>query len=568
MTTTLSSSYKLGAIPAIICLTFLCTGCQTTQGPGGLLKETFASDDPCANNARNIGMTVGVIAGTAIGWQVDKRAGAVLGAGLGALIGGLIGNDIDHRRCELHRLAQANHLEMTMSDISISNSPSGQNGSSSNQESQKIGLSVSISDQGAQFESGSSQLTLRATQLFEKIADQYKLQVSPASSDEQKKLREARNQQIRILLVGHTDDTGSSQLNADLSEARAKSVAKIFATRGISANQIYYQGAGETLPISDNSTEQGRAKNRRVEIVDIASESAFAEFLAQRKPNTNFYRNNDQKIAISSNPPTEKTKNQQKNKGIKTNDKRREITAATVPLPNSEARSEAASKITKSSRLESPPRLEKSKKTTSAPVENFTNSLTQIDFGGEPADQNPRQIDIGKAQKSSFLTIISSAYANEKALPIGSCAQDRARKSNAVKSLQDEQIAKIATRDFLPGMNNSSWAGIVNGHYVALTHVAVLRDGVSPVKNPNLLIYSNYKETTASPSYRGQPQVNAYQGENAVLYRVFSEGPVKCIDLVIQNTDHSKAPNSNLIYPKSGKLYQANYSPALPRANY
>ena len=212
--------------------------------------------------------------------------------------------------------------------------------------------------------------------------------------------------------------------------------------------------------------------------------------------------------------------------------------------------------------------LEKSKKTTSAPVENFTNSLTQIDFGGEPADQNPRQIDIGKAQKSSFLTIISSAYANEKALPIGSCAQDRARKSNAVKSLQDEQIAKIATRDFLPGMNNSSWAGIVNGHYVALTHVAVLRDGVSPVKNPNLLIYSNYKETTASPSYRGQPQVNAYQGENAVLYRVFSEGPVKCIDLVIQNTDHSKAPNSNLIYPKSGKLYQANYSPALPRANY
>ena len=82
-------------------------------------------------------------------------------------------------------------------------------------------------------------------------------------------------------------------------------------------------------------------------------------------------------------------------------------------------------------------------------MENFTNSLTQIDFGGEPADQNPRQIDIGKAQKSSFLTIISSAYANEKALPIGSCAQDRARKSNAVKSLQDVVVTNYLWRPHL-----------------------------------------------------------------------------------------------------------------------
>jgi outer membrane protein OmpA-like peptidoglycan-associated protein len=153
------------------------------------------------------------------------------------------------------------------------------NSSSTGSESSKsVGMSVSIIDTGEQFPSGSVTPTEQARKAFAEVAQAYQ-RVTEDSKPRDKAAVQGRLRNMRILLVGHTDDTGNSRLNADLAEARASEIARIFATHGFAASQIFYQGAGETLPIADNSSEEGRAKNRRVEIVDLSSEEAFADYL-------------------------------------------------------------------------------------------------------------------------------------------------------------------------------------------------------------------------------------------------------------------------------------------------
>jgi len=73
----------------------------------------------------------------------------------------------------------------------------------------------------------------------------------------------------RILIEGHTDNVPTGRLdsdNMDLSLRRAKAIANILMLHGISKNRISVTGYGDTRPISSNTTEEGRAKNRRVEV--------------------------------------------------------------------------------------------------------------------------------------------------------------------------------------------------------------------------------------------------------------------------------------------------------------
>lgn len=71
--------------------------------------------------------------------------------------------------------------------------------------------------------------------------------------------------QVRI--EGHTDSSGSNQLNLKLSQLRADSVKALLIQNGILANQIESIGMGEDFPIAENTTNEGKAKNRRVEII-------------------------------------------------------------------------------------------------------------------------------------------------------------------------------------------------------------------------------------------------------------------------------------------------------------
>ena len=69
-----------------------------------------------------------------------------------------------------------------------------------------------------------------------------------------------------IEISGHTDDVGDDALNLELSQKRAESVRNYLIKNGIASNRVTAKGYGETQPIADNSTPEGKAKNRRTEV--------------------------------------------------------------------------------------------------------------------------------------------------------------------------------------------------------------------------------------------------------------------------------------------------------------
>jgi outer membrane protein OmpA-like peptidoglycan-associated protein len=99
-----------------------------------------------------------------------------------------------------------------------------------------------------QFESGSDKLELGSYETLNSIA--------------QILLRDSR---IKLLIYAFTDDRGDEDENRELSERRAKSVKSYLAARGVPPPSMRFRGFGADHPIADNTTEAGRAKNRRVE---------------------------------------------------------------------------------------------------------------------------------------------------------------------------------------------------------------------------------------------------------------------------------------------------------------
>lgn len=77
----------------------------------------------------------------------------------------------------------------------------------------------------------------------------------------------AENPQLRIRIIGHTDNVGSDQFNLKLSQGRAESVKEALVKRGVDPERIETLGMGKRQPIASNDTEEGRAQNRRVELV-------------------------------------------------------------------------------------------------------------------------------------------------------------------------------------------------------------------------------------------------------------------------------------------------------------
>ncbi|MHB8743124.1 MAG: OmpA family protein, partial [Sulfuricaulis sp.] len=70
-----------------------------------------------------------------------------------------------------------------------------------------------------------------------------------------------------LVVIGHTDNVGSSQYNQALSERRAKAVNDYLLNRGVLVQRLMYRGRGATSPLASNASEAGRRLNRRVEII-------------------------------------------------------------------------------------------------------------------------------------------------------------------------------------------------------------------------------------------------------------------------------------------------------------
>lgn len=536
------------------------TGCQTLEQGGQMIRDTFASSDPCASSARNVGIVTGAVLGAVIGSQMsDKKAGMALGAGLGATVGGLIGNDIDRRRCELHKIAQSHQLELLVSDIQVTNTAS--TGSAA---AKPEGMSVSIIDTGEQFPSGSSTPTAQARKAFAEVAQAYQ-RVAADGKSQDKAAAQARLRNMRILLVGHTDDTGNSRLNADLAEGRASEIARIFAAHGFAATQIFYQGAGETLPIADNSTEEGRAKNRRVEIVDLSSEEAFAQYLANRRPNLSFYREAAAHPVAPATPPSVQAKANTSAPARAKGQAASSTKTQSLKGRTDQVRSSTAAADTAAPSTSSPAIAPAAIVSRSVPATPAAPGVREYDFGGTPIVGQARAVQIGELKAKPAFALMSSAHAS---LPngLGSCQSDRPRVAHGVKSLANSAASIRNTAEYMPGLYNTSWVGMAGSHLVALNRVAVLRDGGAPAHPPELLVYDNYKgNTSAKADYRKTPEVNTYLGDKALLYRVFVDGPVQCLDVVIPNDNPREAPQSNLVYAYAGQMYQTKFAPVLAK---
>ena len=102
------------------------------------------------------------------------------------------------------------------------------------------------------FETGKSDIKPESQEIVNQIAEMLK-----------------QNENLKISIEGHTDNVGTNKSNQTLSENRAKSVLNALVALGIDKTRLKSKGWGASKPIADNKTEEGRAKNRRVEIVKI-----------------------------------------------------------------------------------------------------------------------------------------------------------------------------------------------------------------------------------------------------------------------------------------------------------
>lgn len=101
--------------------------------------------------------------------------------------------------------------------------------------------------------------------------DTGKAEVKPESDPALKEIAKLLSEDVKLKLyvVGHTDNVGEFDYNMNLSQARADSVVKILVSKyGIDANRLKSHGVGPLVPVTSNKTEDGRALNRRVELVE------------------------------------------------------------------------------------------------------------------------------------------------------------------------------------------------------------------------------------------------------------------------------------------------------------
>jgi len=387
-------------------------------------------------------------------------------------------------------------------------------------DSHLIGVADTGSDGIGQFASGSGIPTQNAAAFYKSTAA---IIVGGPSE---------KNKSKRMLIVGHTDDTGSTKFNVELSEQRAHAVGKIFEEAGIAGDLIYYQGAGEYYPIADNGTDEGRTKNRRVEIVDLGDEKTFRLYLIDRHPNTNFYRSVEQpsrkSLPTIKEAKTTSTVGSPTNKNVGGKDVKNTISA----LPKVDKKAETPTISTKPTKI--------------------MQDVGFIDFGGSPYVTNI-SVNIGSLDKTaSIFNVFNEVNASSDL--ILSCNLDRPRNVGQVKSLKSNKTYK--QNEYLPTLADSSWVGNANGHLVALSHVAVLRDGVVPASNPELMVFKDYNgNKDAKPFHKEVAEVNIYHGDKGLLYRVFGDGPVRCMDIVITNNTPKEAPGSAVFYDRGNTLY-------------
>jgi outer membrane protein OmpA-like peptidoglycan-associated protein len=188
----------------------------------------------CASRTAK-GAAIGAAGGAAAGALIGKAAGstakgAIIGAAAGGAAGALIGREMDQ---------QAEELAKSLPNAKV----------------ERVGEGILVTfDSGILFDVDSDGLRPAARQNLQNLANSLQ-----------------KYRRTNVLLVGHTDATGSDSYNQGLSERRASAAASFLASQGLSRPRVETAGRGEIEPLAENETERGRQQNRRVEVAIFAN---------------------------------------------------------------------------------------------------------------------------------------------------------------------------------------------------------------------------------------------------------------------------------------------------------
>lgn len=471
-----------------------------------------------------VGGAVGAVAGALLAAAVNGKpeVGAVVGAGIGCGATMLYQNRVKR----LQDIAQAEHMDMDVKEI-VANTAAG--GAS---KEASVGIEAQARDT-TMFTPASAELTPEGQRQLRKIAQ------AMADAQKAQALKPTPAGGMKILVVGHTDSTGAAQFNQSLSEKRARAVGNILAEAGIKPTDIYYQGAGSARPVADNSTEQGRAKNRRVEMSQIDSQQLLVERVRSERNSTRYLEHGTRTQAAPA-PAV----------SVKASRPATSAVVAEVPM--------AAPKA-KPNKAVSPSIPQQ---TTSAPSPLAIIGKGGIDFGGHAVTNGNSTLAQSIVPKKSMFTLVSSAYASA---PVGSCIADMPRTEGEVMNLgTGKSIDEIETTDYLPGMDGRPWAQLVNGHLASVGPVSILKEDSALAQQPFMSFKSDYKTSKEKLTGKVPASANTYDGESQVLYRVFSvdakSSPVSCMDIVFDKRT-GKASGGEIFYPKGGTAFVASFDP-------
>jgi outer membrane protein OmpA-like peptidoglycan-associated protein len=206
----------------ITLLTLNLAGCYTYDPYTG---EKKVSD---TTKGAGIGAAAGAVVGLLTGGDAAAhRKNALIAAGVGALAGGAIGNYMDRQEANLRHDLQGTGVSVT-----------------------RMGDNITLNMPGnITFKTNSAELDPS----FYKVLNSVDIVLK-------------KYDKTVVEVAGHTDNTGSAQYNQALSERRANAVAQYLESQGLTSNRVVTVGAGETRPVADNSTPEGRQANRRVEL--------------------------------------------------------------------------------------------------------------------------------------------------------------------------------------------------------------------------------------------------------------------------------------------------------------
>ena len=225
---------KIGIILFTIVLTLSLTNCKSVQNANNKQKGAV------------IGATGGAILGAILGNNIGKGGNGELGAVIGGVVGGgagvLIGNKMDK---------QAQKIEEEIPGAQV--------------ERVDDGIVVTFDESsGVYFDTNKFNINSASQTTLAKLINVFK-----------------EYPDTNILVVGHTDSQGAEDYNLTLSKNRANAVTNYLKQNGISNTRLTTNWFGESQPMHDNSTADGRAKNRRVNVAILPNDKMIQDAKSQ-----------------------------------------------------------------------------------------------------------------------------------------------------------------------------------------------------------------------------------------------------------------------------------------------